>query len=105
LDEIFKKVAEDYIDSDQKKSITPRKDYLKKASEFAKELELRGYGGPEGTDDSSLRKRYYKDINKRIKAFKNLIERNKTSTNTNSSDETKPLRGLAGIVANKENPN
>lgn len=106
-DVILERVAEDYFNFDRKKSITPKKDYLENASIFARELQLQGLGELEGIDDSSLRKKYYKDVEMRITALKNALEskRNLINTLPLHHGKTKPLRGLAAIAANKENPN
>lgn len=48
--------------------------YMRTASSFAVEMQLRGFSEPEADDDSSLRKRSYQHVNKHILALKHALE-------------------------------
>jgi len=54
----------------------PRRDahYMRTASSFAIEMQLRGFSEPDADDDSSLRKRSYQHVMKHILALKNAVE-------------------------------
>jgi hypothetical protein len=56
---------EDFFNSDGSiKRPSSRNDYLESGVAFAKKAEEYGFGSPDGTDDSSLRKTYYPEIKK-----------------------------------------
>lgn len=48
--------------------------YMRTASSFAIEMQLRGFSDPEVDDDSSLRKRSYQHVKKHILALKDALE-------------------------------
>ena len=73
-DKILEAVFDDYChkksDGSEKYYYqSPKNDYLKSASRFAREFALRGYAGLEG-DDSALRKRYYPEVMKPMRIYK-----------------------------------
>ena len=73
-DKILEAVFDDYChkksDGSEKYYYqSPKNDYLKSASRFAREFALRGYVGLEG-DDSALRKRYYPEVMKPMRIYK-----------------------------------
>ena len=51
--------------------------YMRTASSFAIEMQLRGFTNPEVDDDSSLRKRSYQHVKKHLSALKNALEEKK----------------------------
>ena len=48
--------------------------YMRTASSFAIEMQLRGFTNPEVDDDSSLRKRSYQHVKKHLSALKNAFD-------------------------------
>ena len=56
-----------------RKNLSETEDYLATASRFARRMELQGYGGTEGKDDSALRKKLYPEITKQIRVFRNAL--------------------------------
>jgi len=54
-----------------KEDLVDAEDYLATATRFARWMELQGYAGTEGKDDSALRKKLYPEIVKQINVFRN----------------------------------
>ena len=55
-------------------------DYMRTASSFAIEMQIRGFTNPEVDDDSSLRKRSYQNVKKHLSALKNAPEEENRSS-------------------------
>jgi len=75
--------ATDYLTRlGRRKALPSSGDYMRNASEFAREMERRGLGTVDGCDDSSLRKSIYPEVKKRLKALQRAIDaKNKSHTN------------------------
>ena len=74
-------VADDYFSPDPNKPkgapflySPPQNDYLKNGSQFAREMERRGFAGIEGWDTSSLRKKMYGYIKPNIEVYRKALE-------------------------------
>ena len=74
---VLEKVVNDYLGPSGKKRLPPTKDYMLSATLFAQQCQLWGLGGEDGTDDSSFRKKLYKDIRFEITGLTNAIDENK----------------------------
>ena len=69
-DGILEIAFNDYLSPDEvdpkrhpwKMKTSIKDDYLASATKFARKMQILGYGGKEGADDSALRKSYYPDI-------------------------------------------
>lgn len=75
-DEVLVIVANEYLTPQGRKNIPPTKNYLASASKFSRKLTEKSFLSENGVDDSSIRKKLYKDIIKNIAALENAI-RNK----------------------------
>jgi len=75
IDTALELVVEDYLTREGRKNKLPRSgDYMRNASEFAREMERRGLGTLDGCDDSSFRKSIYPEVKKRFEAFERAID-------------------------------
>ena len=75
---VLEKVANDYLGPSGKKRLPPAQGYMLSATLFAQQCQLWGLGGEDGTDDSSFRKKLYKDICFELAVLNNAIDENKS---------------------------
>jgi hypothetical protein len=78
-DEVLERVVNDYLTKAGRKAVTP--DYLDTGRKFARQCERWAFGDVDGLDDSSLRKKLYKDILKNISILESSIEASKAQEN------------------------
>jgi len=83
IDAALELVVDDYLTREGRKNKLPRSgDYMRNASEFAREMERRGLGTLDGCDDASLRKSIYPEVKKRFEAFERAVDaKNKSDPN------------------------
>ena len=80
-DAVLQMVIDDYFKPGESSSdrwvyredLTDAADYLATATRFARWMELHGYAGTEGKDDSALRKKLYPEILIHVKSLKNAL--------------------------------
>lgn len=78
-DKVLELVANDYLTPKGRKHVFPEHDYLLRSSTFAIKAAEWGLLGKDGSDDSSLRKKLYRDIKQHIDALSNAIEQKSNS--------------------------
>lgn len=72
-DEVFGRVANDYLSRNGRKFVPSDRDYMRSAKQFVEKCEIWGIV-PEGVEDiSSFRKKLYHDIKKQIQALENAL--------------------------------
>ena len=80
-DAVLENVVDDYFKPGKssadswvfREDLTDAEDYLATATRFARWMELHGYAGTEGKDDSALRKKLYPEILIHVKSLKNAL--------------------------------
>lgn len=74
IDEILEIVVVEYLDKEGRKiQGGGLGDYMRNATAFSEEMQLRGFAGEDGVDDSSLRKSIYPEVKRRLDAFTRAI--------------------------------
>ena len=74
IDEILEIVVVEYLDKEGRKIQDGELgDYMQNATVFSEEMQLRGFAGEDGVDDSSLRKSIYPEVKRRLDAFTRAI--------------------------------
>ena len=74
---VLAKVVNDYLGPSGKKRSSPTDHYMLSATLFAQKCQLWGLSGEDGADDSSFRKKLYKDIRFELAVLKKAIDENK----------------------------
>jgi hypothetical protein len=72
-DEVLAKVVDDYLTPKGRKKILPANDYLSNPTKFWKKIVCTGGMAASGADDSTVRRRLYKDTKKFILDCENAI--------------------------------
>jgi hypothetical protein len=73
-DEVLAKVVNDYLTPKGRKKILPANDYLSNPTKFWKKIVCTGGMAASGADDSTVRRRLYKDTKKFILDCENAIK-------------------------------
>ena len=82
IDSVMEKVAYDYLTPNGRKRVPSSRDYLATGTDFATQVEIWGFGGINGEDNSTLRKKLYHDVKKRLTIFENAIKAKQNEKNT-----------------------
>ena len=83
--EVMEHVVNDYLSVTGKKFVPKDRDYLLSATDFATQVELWGYGGLNGEDDSARRKKLYSDVKRELQIFQNAVVENLKNTTKGTS--------------------
>ena len=70
---VMEHVVNDYLSVTGRKFVPRDRDYLLSATDFATQVEIWGYGGLNGEDNSALRKKLYPDVKRELKVYQNAI--------------------------------
>jgi hypothetical protein len=71
---VMEHVVNDYLSVTGKKFVPKDRDYLLSATDFATQVEIWGYGGVNGEDNSALRKKLYPDVVRELQVYQNAID-------------------------------
>ncbi len=77
---VMELVVTDYLSATGRKSVHKDKDYLRNAKTFATKVEIWGYGGLNGEDNSAIRKRLYSDVKRELKVYQDAVAENIKNT-------------------------
>ena len=82
IDSVMEKVVNDYLTPNGRKRVPSSRDYLATSTDFAAQVEIWGFGGINGEDNSPLRKKLYHDVKKHLTIFENAIKAKQNEKNT-----------------------
>jgi hypothetical protein len=82
---VMEHVVNDYLSVSGKKFVPKDRDYLLSATDFATRVEILGYGGLNGEDNSALRKKLYLDVKRELKVYQNAIDEKMKNTTKGTS--------------------
>ena len=71
---VLERMSKDYLTPAGRRRISPNKDYMSSGTAFSAQCQLWGLTKQEGTDDSSLRKKLYKDLRAELETLANALD-------------------------------
>lgn len=71
---VLERMSKDYLTPAGRRRIPPNKDYMSSGTAFSAQCQLWGLTKVEGTDDSSLRKKLYKDLRAELEILTNALD-------------------------------